>query len=93
MDVDRAVLRLRLQTRRVTAAVVRRLPVTVADHLRGPVTAPQQSPRQRFQEALLRLLCCGGIPAAVTSSTDPTRLSSRLARHTRAENGCGSTAT
>ena len=69
VDVDRAMLALQLRARQMTAAVVRRLPVTVADHLRGPVTAPQQSPRQRFQEALLRLLCCGGIPAAVTSFT------------------------
>jgi hypothetical protein len=38
----------------------------------------------------------GSVPAtaaAVTSSTDLTRLSSRLARHTRAEKGWGSTAT
>jgi FkbM family methyltransferase len=69
VDVDRAMLALQLRARQMTAAVVRWLPVAVADHLRGPVAAPQQSPRQRFQEALLRLLCCGGIPAAVTSFT------------------------
>ncbi len=65
MDVCRAVL----WTRRMTAGVVRRLPVTVADRLRGPVTAPPQSRRHRAHHALLHVLRRGGIPAAVTTFT------------------------
>jgi FkbM family methyltransferase len=69
MDVDQAVLQLQLGTRRMTAGVVRRLPVTVADHLRGPVTAPPQSRRHRAHDALLHVLRRGGIPAGVTTFT------------------------
>src|SRR5215217_3032819 len=64
MDVDRAVLRLRLQTRRMAAAVVRRLPVTVADRLRG-------AGRQHAHDLLLEGLRRGGIPAGVTTFTLP----------------------
>jgi FkbM family methyltransferase len=67
MDVDRAVLRLRLRGRRMTAGVVRRLPVAVADRLRGPVTGPPGTPRHRAHRALLEVLRRGGIPAGVTS--------------------------
>jgi FkbM family methyltransferase len=69
VDLDRAMLALQLRARQVTAAAVRRLPVTVANQLRGPVTAPQPSPRRHVHEALLGLLRRGGIPAAVTSFT------------------------
>jgi FkbM family methyltransferase len=69
MDVDRAVLQLQLRTRQMTAGVVRRLPVTVADRLRGPVTAPPQSRRHRAHDALLHVLRRGGIPAGVTTFT------------------------
>lgn len=69
MDIDRAVLQLRLGTRRRLAGVVRRLPVTVADRLRGPVTAPPQSRRHRAHDALLQVLRRGGIPAGVTTFT------------------------
>ncbi len=65
MDVDRAVLGLQLRARRITAGVVRRLPVAVADRLRGPVTAPPRSSRHRAQDALLHVLRRGGIPAGV----------------------------
>ena len=51
----------------MTAGVVRRLPVTVADRLRGPVTAPTHSRRHRAHEAVLQVLCRGGIPAGVTT--------------------------
>jgi FkbM family methyltransferase len=67
MGVDRAVPQLRLPARRMTAGVVRRLPVTVADRLRGPVTAPTHSRRHRAHEALRQVLCRGGIPAGVTT--------------------------
>jgi FkbM family methyltransferase len=53
----------------MTAAVVRRLPVTVADRLRGPVAAPPRSRRRRAHDALLQLLRRGGIPAGVTTFT------------------------
>ena len=66
MDIERAVLQ---RTRRMTAGVVRRLPVTVADRLRGPVTAPPQSRRHRAHVALLHALRRGGIPAGVTTFT------------------------
>ena len=69
MDVDRAVVQLQLRARRMGAGVVRRLPIAVADRLRGPVTAPPQSPRQRAHDALLQVLRRGGIPAGVTSFT------------------------
>ncbi|HYY82490.1 MAG TPA: FkbM family methyltransferase [Actinomycetes bacterium] len=69
MDVDLAVLQLRLRARRVLAGVVRRLPVTVADRLRGPVTAPLESRRHRAHDALLHVLRRGGIPAGVTTFT------------------------
>ena len=64
MDVDRALLRLRLQTRRMAAGVVRRLPVTVADRLRG-------AGRQRAHDLLLEGLRRGGIPAGVATFTLP----------------------
>ena len=67
MDVDRAVLRLQLRARRMTAGVVRRLPVAVADRLRGPVTAPPGSGRYRVHTALLEVVRRGGIPAGVSS--------------------------
>ena len=69
MDVDRAVLQLQLRTRRMMAGAVQRLPVTVADRLRGPVTAPPQSRRHRAHDALLQVLRRGGIPAGVTTFT------------------------
>jgi FkbM family methyltransferase len=69
MDVDRAVLQLQLRTRRMTAAVVRRLPVRVADRLRGPVPGRPQSRCHRAHDALLHLLRRGGIPAGVTTFT------------------------
>ena len=69
MDVDRAVLRLRLEARRLAAGAVRRLPVTVADRLRGPVAAPPGSGRHRAHRGLLELLRRGGIPAGVTAFT------------------------
>jgi FkbM family methyltransferase len=53
----------------MAAGVVRRLPVTVADRLRGPVTAPPRSPRRRAHDALLQVLRRGGIPAGVTTFT------------------------
>jgi FkbM family methyltransferase len=51
----------------MTAGVVRRLPVTVADRLRGPAAAPTHSRRHRAHEALLQVLRRGGIPAGVTT--------------------------
>jgi FkbM family methyltransferase len=54
-------------TRRIAAGVVRRLPVPLADRLRGPATAPARSRRRRAHDALLRALCRGGIPAGVGS--------------------------
>jgi FkbM family methyltransferase len=54
MGADRAVLRLRLGARRMTAGVVRRLPVPVADRLRG-----------RAHDVLRQVLRRGGIPAGV----------------------------
>jgi FkbM family methyltransferase len=69
MDVDRAVVQLQLRTRRMAAGIVRRLPIAVADRLRGPVTAPPQSPRHRAHNALLHVLRRGGIPAGVTTFT------------------------
>jgi FkbM family methyltransferase len=60
MDVDQTVLRLRLRTRRMTAGVVRRLPVTVADRLRA-------SGPHRAHDALREVLRRGGIPAGVTT--------------------------
>jgi FkbM family methyltransferase len=69
MDVDQAVLQLQLRTRQMLAGVVRRLPITVADRFRGPVTAPPQSRRHRAHDALLHLLRRGGIPDRVTTFT------------------------
>jgi FkbM family methyltransferase len=71
MDVDRAVLQLQLRTRQMTAGVVRRLPVGVADRLRGPVNAAPRSGRRRAHDALLGVLRRGGIPAAVTTFALP----------------------
>jgi FkbM family methyltransferase len=51
------------------AGVVRRLPVAVADRLRGPVAAPPRSPAGRAHGALLHLLRRGGIPAGVAAFT------------------------
>jgi FkbM family methyltransferase len=53
----------------MAAGVVRRLPVTVADRLRGPVTAPPHFRRRRAHDALLQVLRRGGIPAGVTTFT------------------------
>jgi FkbM family methyltransferase len=53
----------------MTAAVVRRLPVPVADRLRGPLAVPPRSRRHRAHDALLQLLRRGGIPAGVTTFT------------------------
>ena len=69
MDLDRAVLQLHLGARLMTTGVVRRLPVTVADRLRGPVAAPPQSRRHRGRDALVDVLRRGGIPAGVTTFT------------------------
>jgi FkbM family methyltransferase len=69
VGIDRAVLRLQLRARRMAAGVVRRLPATVADRLRGPVTAPPQSRRHQAHEALLQVLRRGGIPAGVRTFT------------------------
>jgi FkbM family methyltransferase len=62
---DRAVLALRLRTRRAAAGVVRRVPVPLADRLRAPATAPARSRRRRAHDALLQVLRRGGIPAGV----------------------------
>ncbi len=62
-------LRLRLRARRVTAGVVRRMPVGIADRLRGPVPGGSASLRHRAREALLDLLRRGGIPAGVRTFT------------------------
>jgi FkbM family methyltransferase len=69
MGVDRVVVQLQLRTRRMASRAVRRLPVTVADRLRGPVTASPQSRRHRAHDALLQVLRRGGIPAGVTTFT------------------------
>jgi FkbM family methyltransferase len=53
----------------MTAGVVRRLPVTVADRLRGPVAVPPHSRRRRAHDVLLQLLRRGGIPGGVTTFT------------------------
>lgn len=59
-----------LRARRLTAGVVRRLPVPVADRLR-PAGAPPRSRRRRAHDTLLRLLCRGGIPGGVRTFTLP----------------------
>jgi FkbM family methyltransferase len=61
------VLRPRLRARRLAAGVVRRLPVPLAERLRGPVGAAPGSARHRAHEALLQGLRRGGIPAGVTT--------------------------
>ena len=71
MVVDRAVSRLQLGTRRVTAGAVRRLPVTVADRLRGPASRPPRSRRRHAHDALLHLLRRGGIPGGVRTFALP----------------------
>ena len=53
--------------RRVAVGLVRRLPVPVADRLRGPATAPPGSARGRAHHLLLEALRRGGIPAGVTT--------------------------
>ena len=53
--------------RRVAVGVVRRLPVPVADRLRGPATVPPGSARGRAHHLLLEALRRGGIPAGVTT--------------------------
>ena len=60
-------LRLRLGARRAAAGVVRRVPVPVADRLRGPATAPPGSARGRAHHLLLEALRRGGIPAGVAT--------------------------
>jgi FkbM family methyltransferase len=69
VEVDRVALWLRLRARRMTTGVVRRMPVGVADRLRGPVAGAPGSPRHRAQTALLDLLRRGGIPAGVRTFT------------------------
>jgi FkbM family methyltransferase len=64
---DPAVSRLRLGTRRLAAGAVRRLPVTVADRLRGAVPAAPPSGRSGVRDAVLQVLRRGGIPAGVTT--------------------------
>jgi FkbM family methyltransferase len=49
------------------AGIVRRLPVSVADRLRGPATAPPGSARGRTHHLLLEALRRGGIPTGVTT--------------------------
>jgi FkbM family methyltransferase len=56
-----------LGVRRAVAGVVRRLPVPVADRLRGPATGPPGSARRRARQALLEALRRGGIPAGVAT--------------------------
>ena len=51
----------------MAAGVVRRLPVPVADRLRGPATAPPGSARSRAHHALLEALRRGGIPAGAAT--------------------------
>jgi FkbM family methyltransferase len=63
------VLRLRLGAQRMTAGVVRRLPVPVAERLREPAAGPPRSARRRARDALLQVLRRGGIPAGVTTFT------------------------
>jgi FkbM family methyltransferase len=67
--VDRAALRLRLRSRRATTGVVRRIPVGIANRLRGPVAGAPASPRHRAHEVLLNVLRRGGIPAGVETFT------------------------
>jgi FkbM family methyltransferase len=69
MDFDRVGLGLRLRGRRVAAGMVRRLPVGVAERLRGPITGAPRSPWHRAHEALLQALRRGGIPAGVETFT------------------------
>jgi FkbM family methyltransferase len=57
--------------RRMTASAVRRLPVSVADRLRGPIAASPRSGRRCAHDALLQLLRRGGIPAGVTTFALP----------------------
>jgi FkbM family methyltransferase len=78
MDVGRAVLQLGM--RRMTAGVVRRFPVMVADRLRGTVAAPPRSRRHRGHEALLDVLRRGGIPAGVITFTLPDNRELRFVR-------------
>jgi FkbM family methyltransferase len=68
---DRAVAHLQLGTRRITAGAVRRLPVTVADRLRGPASRPPRSRRRHAHDALLHLLRRGGIPGGVRTFALP----------------------
>ena len=56
-----------LGARRAATGVVRRLPVPVADRLRGPAGAPPGSARGRAHHLLLEALRRGGIPAGVTT--------------------------
>jgi FkbM family methyltransferase len=71
MVLGRAVVPLQLGTRRLAAGAVRRLPVTVADRLRGAVTATPRSRRSRARDAVLQALRRGGIPAGVATFTLP----------------------
>ena len=51
--LDRAALALRLGTRRTATAVVRRLPVPVADRLRGPPPGPPSALRERLADRIV----------------------------------------
>ncbi|HZD73755.1 MAG TPA: FkbM family methyltransferase [Actinomycetota bacterium] len=64
MNPHRVALHLRVAARRIAAGVVRRIPLPLADRLRGPVAAPWTLGR-RAHEALLQALRRGGIPTGV----------------------------
>ena len=74
-------LGLGLGARRVAAGVVRRLPVRVADRLRGPASAPSGSARGRAHHLLLEALRRGGIPAGVTTFALGDRPELRFVSH------------
>ncbi len=65
----RAQRRLHLAVRRVSFAVVRRLPLAVVDAVRRPVAAPAGSLRGRAHKLLIEGLRRGGIPAAAPTFT------------------------
>jgi FkbM family methyltransferase len=71
METDQAPPWPRLAARRLTAGAVRRLPVGVADRLRGQGASPPSSRRRRGHDALLQVLRRGGIPAGVTTFALP----------------------
>jgi FkbM family methyltransferase len=72
---------LRWGVRRAAAGIVRRLPVPVADRLRGPSTAPPGSARRRAHHLLLEALRRGGIPAGVTTFNLPDHPGLRFVSH------------